>query len=741
MSYGMPGSYDSPVNIPVYGYGSYYHRDKGFSLKTLLQHIYRFVVSNEWFNVIFALITLGIAVYSVQSAHWVSEQPPLLLILTLSVISASILVRLKIPRTAKLVSFAVLLVLVLWWQASRSLHGQSIFQALASRPNENTIHFGLFLMFATWLIGAISTWSILQKKNAWLPAGLGALVVILNLSNLSPLAYRILPVYLAVALILIGITHLSQVRDSLSAKGGKYPGRTTRYFLVSALIITVAASLFSWFVPARAVEQVGFDASGRMIAGIQKNWFNIFASVPGKWSTIRSEDLKTLSFSSPIDKRTVVLFVITAKQPSYWRIERYPEYDPSGWSSDGAKGDNTLNPGARVEAEYNPASRVEISFTVETFSKTDSLLVTGEFISADIPVRLATTASDIMSVNTPRLLQPQQTYTVTTSVSTATPEQLADAGTVYPEWITGTYLQLPDSISERVRALAAQLTDNAATPYGKAVAVQKYLNTIKYNRDAKSPSRLGEETDSFLFIQKEGVCTDYATAMVVMLRSVGIPARLATGYVPGEHNQTAGTFTVRGKDYHAWPEVYFPDYGWIEFEPTPGSIADAGITVSGGNDPYDYYDLYPPGYYDSGSDPGIAVPSTPATPKGNYVFLIVTTVILGLAFGSIAWIFFGRIYRNFRHPPDAVSVYAKMCRWAAFGGAPPIITETPLEYCRRLTAVFPGGAQAITSIAAIYTESLFSRKKDIDENNLSRLQRSWSDLYPVFIKSRLPWRR
>ncbi len=740
MSYSVPVSNNNTGNTPVYGYGSYSRRVNGSPLKTSLQKLFRFVVSNEWFGILWALVTLGIAFYSVQSSRWIPTQLPLLFILFLSVVSTAILIKLKGKLIVKRVLFGVIFFFVLWWQVAKLAQGQPLFQFLSTSPNESTVHFGLFLLLTTWLIGAFSTWFLLRKRNAWLPAGLGALVLLVNLSNLPPDSYRILPVYLVASLILIGLTRLTVERINWGNSGNHSPGQATRYFVTSVLLLSIAAAIFSSVVPVTAVEKVGFDASSEMMANLQKNVFNIFASVPGKWNTLRSGDLKKLSFSAPIDKRSTVLFIIKAKKPAYWRIERYPVYSSDGWIST-ARGKDIWDPGTRVDSG-KLADRQEITYTVETLSKTDSLLLTGEFVTADIPVRLATLgALDIISVNTPRLLQPRKSYTITASITTVSQSQLAVAGQEYPDWVTRNYLQLPDNISQRVRELALILTDNATDPYNKALAVQLYLNTLRYNGDAKSPSRLGEETDAFLFIQREGVCTDFATAMVVMLRTIGIPSRLATGYVPGEYNRDSGTFTVRGKDYHAWPEVYFPGYGWIEFEPTPGPIADAGITIGGGYDPFGYDELFPPGFFDSGSGNIPIDPILIDRPQRNYALPIITLALLGFALGSLAWIFVNRIYRNFRASPDAITVYDKMCRLAAFGGAPPLMAETPLEYCRRLTALFPHGAQAISRITAFYNESLFSQRKDLVENDLALLQQSWIELYPVIFKRRLPWNR
>ncbi len=85
-----------------------------------------------------------------------------------------------------------------------------------------------------------------------------------------------------------------------------------------------------------------------------------------------------------------------------------------------------------------------------------------------------------------------------------------------------------------------------------------------------------DTVEYFLFEQRRGYCEQFASSLAVMACSIGIPARVATGYVPGEYNPFTGLHEVRANDAHAWVEVYFPGYGWSTFDPTPGSTAGTG---------------------------------------------------------------------------------------------------------------------------------------------------------------------
>ena len=138
----------------------------------------------------------------------------------------------------------------------------------------------------------------------------------------------------------------------------------------------------------------------------------------------------------------------------------------------------------------------------------------------------------------------------------------------YPEPIRRRFLQLP-AVSQRVSDLARQIVQPTASPYDMAVSVERHLKQgYEYSLDLGTASTVNPVED-FLFVRKTGYCDHYATAMVVLLRTLGIPSRLATGFAQGEWNDVGSYYTVRQLDAHAWVEVYFPSSGWVMFDPTP----------------------------------------------------------------------------------------------------------------------------------------------------------------------------
>jgi hypothetical protein len=148
-------------------------------------------------------------------------------------------------------------------------------------------------------------------------------------------------------------------------------------------------------------------------------------------------------------------------------------------------------------------------------------------------------------------------------------DELRAAGTEYPEEIRGRYLALPRTVPARVRELASEVTDGTTNPYEKAKAIEDFLRSnYPYDLEVPAPPEGVDVADYFLFDLKKGYCDYYATAMVVLARASGLPARFVSGYAPGSYDAPNAQYIVRELNAHSWAEVYFPGIGWIEFEPT-----------------------------------------------------------------------------------------------------------------------------------------------------------------------------
>jgi len=168
-----------------------------------------------------------------------------------------------------------------------------------------------------------------------------------------------------------------------------------------------------------------------------------------------------------------------------------------------------------------------------------------------------------------------QDYRADSVIPKISEEALRNTGQNYPTWVQERYLPLPASISERVLSLARELTGAEPTPYDRAIAIESYLREFPYTLEVPIPPRDQEFTDYFLFSLQKGYCDYYATAMVVLARAAGIPARLTTGYVAETFDEERQAYLVTADQAHSWVEIFFPGYGWVPFEPT---AARQGIT-------------------------------------------------------------------------------------------------------------------------------------------------------------------
>jgi len=155
---------------------------------------------------------------------------------------------------------------------------------------------------------------------------------------------------------------------------------------------------------------------------------------------------------------------------------------------------------------------------------------------------------------------------------------LREASSDYPQNIRDTYLQLPPSLDPRILELAMRITTRARNPFDKTVDVENYLRT-HFEYTLNLTGKPGEDPLAhFLFETHAGHCEYFASAMAIMLRTLGIPTREVNGFLPGEYNDLGGDYIVRASDAHSWVEVYFPRIGWTTFDPTPpGSDSDGGF--------------------------------------------------------------------------------------------------------------------------------------------------------------------
>jgi transglutaminase-like putative cysteine protease len=714
-------------------------------------------------SVLLVFLSLLIAALSLEQAHWVSASLSLVPTLILAVLASYALIVLRLKNKIAFPLALVMGLLIMVWKSSTivpRVQGQSALNAWwhsisSTLPSQNSLFFGMFLIIITWLIGCVSVWFVLKKKNVWVTVALGAVVLLFNLSNLPNNYYYFLPFYIFVALLLVFQVNFAKQNAIFKTRRDGRRFHTLTYLVLAVFLVALLVVSAAWVSPQPPLSEIGvkFDTSSMHNVDPKKNWFNIFSNIQDKWTWVESKNQGQLLFTTGQNESETILYLVTSDKPVYLLTRRYDTYNSWGWTSNPTVVES-VGAGTSITENLPVMPTNTLSYSVDNRAKSDVILTTGQFVSADIPVTLKTLlpdpniagqSGDVMTVTSPWMLRPYQRYNVVNKVPAFTSEQLSAVKGNSPGWITQQYLQLPDNFPQNVKNLSTDLVKNTATEYDKLLAIRKYLNTLEYDRKGSVPSGTEDAVAQFLYSTKKGNCVNFASAMVTMLRSVGVPARFCTGYLHGDYDKKTDKYIVRGKQAHAWAEVYFPGYGWIQVETTPDSSGNINSDPLLDDTTFNFTDNAPPDIpadllpEDLGPYPApVSVPANHnATP---WILLAVVGGLFGLVVSTrkVFDVKVGRLV-SVKNPSEA---YARMCYLAAFSKAGPAAQETPLEYSRRLAKVINGYGDDIDNITRSYSTVRYSQRKEMTgENEKNKLKGSWKEVCHKLIRRRLQARK
>ncbi len=484
------------------------------------------------------------------------------------------------------ISAAVLLPGVPWLERMVSLGGRIGYAAgvlAAGEPLEDAFLFLALFSLGFWSLGVFSARALARSadfKSAVLP---GAVVLIL-LQIFNPGGDRSVgftALYLFFSLLLLGRMNYARRRETWQAWHLLSSGEARANINLTILGIAAVLVLAAWLMP----------ISTRSIPLLRQWWQDLGDS----WGKNESLDnvIAGLEIEDPIPvnefygrslalgqepslSSTVYFRIQTTgvggQERYYWRVRSYDRYQNSVWDTSPAYERGLTARSRSLQLFEN--SGVNAEFTFKVLGTSAGLLVTPArpiWISRPALLTFFPVGEDMIEplffrVNEP--IQSGEEYLVHAVLMEPTVKQLRIAGSDYPDWVSDLYLQLPENLPPAISALAAGITAGLDNPYDKAAAITAYLrDTITYSLSVPLHPPGRDALAWFLFDYQQGYCNYYATAEVVMLRSVGVPARLVAGFGEGEY-ESPGWYTVRQRDAHAWPEVYFPGIGWVEFEPT-----------------------------------------------------------------------------------------------------------------------------------------------------------------------------
>ncbi|SEC52736.1 transglutaminase-like domain-containing protein [Paenibacillus sp. GP183] len=445
----------------------------------------------------------------------------------------------------------------------------------------------LFMMGWMLMITVIG-FILLQKQYAlWLVAGtllyLIALQLFQNMDTDIPIFRTV-----GIGILLLALLNIPKLERIYGSKplNSVWPGR----WLAASLFIAAVISGIGWIGhQSLTVKQLKpIDT-----AAILHQWESYLRQQPqllNKTTATRSksgygEDDSSLGGRMTLDNS--LIFTAQVSELANWRGESKSLYTGKGWTGtepnwSAAQRDsaylNTAAPAYTQEVTWNSA---EPNRQIFYSGKLDyvNIMLTKE--GKPTPFDFLLWDKDSGKVSLPLISDPINYYRITAHPIQKDPVLLMKDTAAYPLEITEAYLQLPPNLPPKIKQLAERIADGLDSPFAKAAAIENYLrSTYTYSLDKPTLPAANEDfVNHFLFVDQTGYCDHFSTAMVIMLRSAGIPARWVKGFAPGEvitpsqsiqSIQTTRTVEVRAKDAHSWAEVYFPSAGWIPFEPTPG---------------------------------------------------------------------------------------------------------------------------------------------------------------------------
>jgi transglutaminase-like putative cysteine protease len=458
----------------------------------------------------------------------------------------------------------------------------------APDPVATTFFWGL----ALWVVVVWMIWLVVRRERVLLGVGpAGVLLVTTLFFSGGEHAGRVLTVLGGVLLMMAFVAYDGRVRRLEAAERDIAYGVAEEAAGVSILlsVALVATAAYASTLSIQDLLDLVRDLGGRQVA--EGGTGGVEGSVRSPWRPVTTFDEMRLGglprdhlLSTPPGElsQLVVMTIGTGEldpmpesefqarnesAPShYWRSVTYDTYSARGWSTSGTRTAEYLA-GEVAGPEPLDTQRVlrqEVSFV----SNLGGILhVDGALVAVDQDYSVAWRQEGDAFGGT----VDAQAYVADSLMVEPSSEALRAAGTDYPDWVTRRYLDLPDSVTARTLALAQDLTATEPTPYDRALAIETHLrSSYTYTLDVNLPPLDQDVVDFFLFDLGRGYCDYYASSMVVLARASGLPARLAIGYATAYYDSMEAYYVVTEADGHAWPEIYFPGFGWVRFEPTAG---------------------------------------------------------------------------------------------------------------------------------------------------------------------------
>ena len=748
-----------------------------------------FGLAEGWFSLVLLAIVVYSTIWCVQVAGWVDH----LSILTVTT-AFGLIIGVFTAKQSRLsllwthiaaVSFG--LILAIWQTAGAYYQGSvpALFVAIqhwfvlmvAGGSGEDDSLFLLFIIALGYLLAYASAWLLYRARNPWMVIIANAVVLLINLSNVDAGFIIFLVVFLIASLLLLLRFNLYESVKRWRKQGLRYPDDIGWDIMQAGAVISVSILVFSWILPGTYVNDTAaqiWNISSNPWVQAQNVWDRMVSLSSGANAPNHGNFRGSLALGgNPNLNHDIVMTVKTSDNSTYYETLSYETYDSdnSSWS-DGPTDKLTWKSGdtyPTATAMLN-AVRQDITIVNPPGEQYPYLLGAPDIAAANVSasVEKSRKTGEVVDWLDQNPLTAGTHYVVVSYISTADIKTLQTVPmpknaptfpsdydgptppTVFDQSILNTYLQLPGDLDPHIAQLAKQQTASSTTMYDKVVALETYLrNNYTYDTNINLPPDQ-EGVSWFLFRSHRGFCNYFASSMVVMARSLGIPARVVAGYTNGTLDPKTHQRVIRGTDAHAWVQVYFAGYGWVNFEPSasfdtfsrplPSTTGNTGIggATTGSN----AGSLITPsvkGRIQQGSEAS----STSSTQTrltaaqqqaqvrqqigvttGSVIVLILCAILLFM-------LWWRRLFRKYSL---SAQFYGRICTLASWAGIPLKPSQTPYEYIQGITVSDRQDALVLERLGDIYVRDIWADPKSVEHprrsGEITELPALWRRIQP-----------
>ena len=740
-----------------------------------------FLVSGEtWLTFALVLAAFMAVAHSIESANWVREMPSLVVAGLVGLVTGWLLAHLRLPplalQLAAVASGAAVAVGLTMhtmrledpllrsgmrarWDEMWARTGEWLRALAEGGISADPLPFVLMVVFGVWAMSYLGSWSVFRWRNAWLALILAGFAMLTNISYLPGQPAQEFIVFLFASILLVTRLHYLRALNEWRRQRTWRAPYLSLEVLSFATWMGLALILVAWIVPtannwgplANAWVDVlrpvsdRVDRVGRLFIGVGSRYDRHVHNFAG---TLPLRGKVTLDGDD-------VLLRVVAPEPLYLRGAVYDQYTAQGWKVSDAATQPLLGTSVEAATFGTPETRaqvrrpISVEITVERSVSSRRLFTVGDPLAADVEARLLVggAGEDPIGLVPDSRVRDGDSYSTVGAVSAASLERLLASGRDYPPVVLERYLALPDDLPPEVRELAVAIAGEQQQPYAVARRVELFLRR-EYPFDLRipNPPPRRDRVAYFLFDVKRGYFDHHASAMAVLLRTLGIPARVATGFALDEADldSESKAYLVTESRAWTWPEVYFEGLGWVEFNPTPAQplisrpgedLALFGSSAVATDEAFTLWELLE---FFAEEDGGPAAGPVSSRVDGGGAGGAGTVVARALTWLSLAALALFAVWAGslglwsywFRALSPAASRWARLEQLAVWAGVSLRPHLTPLERAERVGVVV-GGDLDVRPLACAYTRERYGapdvQAEEPDEEEAERLSQLYVD--------------